>query len=111
MIFGLPLGSYLAILGTKIGWKLGTFCKRAPRRVPGRDLGPILGGFGRYFSVFLTLFLMFFWLSFGIAFYMGYVWSVYEVGMAYALILYELCQEIVGEAIGARKETQKNTCR
>ena len=39
---------------------------------------------------------MFFGLSFGIAFYMGYVWNVYEVGMAYALLLHEVCQEIVG---------------
>ena len=38
-----------------------------------------------------------FWVSFCIAFYMGYVWNVYEVGMAYALILHELCQEIVGK--------------
>ena len=81
----------------------------APRRVPGRDLGPILGGFGRYFLVFLTLFLMFIGLSFGIAFYMGYVWNVYEVGMASALILHELCQEVVGEAVGTLKETQKKT--
>ena len=57
----------------------------------------------------MTLFLMFFGLSFGIAFYMGYVWNVYEVGMAYALILHELCQEIVGEAVGTLKETQKKT--
>ena len=46
---------------------------------------------------------------FGIGFYMGYVWNVYEVGMAYALILHELCQEIVGEAVGTLKETQKKT--
>ena len=65
------------------------FSPEAPRRVPGIDLGPILGGFGRYFSVFFTLFLMCFGLSFGIAFYMGCVWNVYEVGMAYALILDE----------------------
>ena len=65
-------------------------------------LGVILG-------VFSTLFLMFFGSSFGIAFYMGYVWNVYEVGMAYALILHELCQEIVGEAVGTLKETQKKT--
>ena len=52
---------------------------------------------------------MFFGLSFGIAFYMGYVWNVYEVGMAYALILHEPCQEIVGEAVGTLKETQKKT--
>ena len=52
---------------------------------------------------------MFFGLSFGIAFYMGYVWNVYEVGMAYTLILHELCQEIVGEAAGTLKDTQKKT--
>ena len=62
-----------------------------------------------YFCVFLTLFSMFFGLTFGSAFYMGYVWNVYEVGMAYALILHELCQEIVGEAVGTLKETQKKT--
>ena len=48
-------------------------------------------------------------LSFSIAFYMGCVWNVYEVGMAYALILHELCQEVVGEAVGILKETQKKT--
>ena len=47
-------------------------------------LGVILG-------VFSTLFSMFVGSSFGIAFYMGYVWNVYEVGMAYALFLHELC--------------------
>ena len=52
---------------------------------------------------------MFLWLSFGIAFYMGYVWNVYEVGMAFALILHELCQEVVGEAVGILKETLKKT--
>ena len=52
---------------------------------------------------------MFFGLSFGIAFYMGYVWNVYEVGMAYALILHELCLEIVGETMGTLKENQKET--
>ena len=52
---------------------------------------------------------MCFGLSFGIAFYMGYVWNVYEVGMAYALILNQLCQDIVGEAAGRLKETQKKT--
>ena len=31
---------------------------------------------------------MFFGLSFGIAFYMGYVWDVYEVGVAFAFILH-----------------------
>ena len=51
---------------------------------------------------------MFFGLSFGIVFYMGYVWNVYEVGMAYALILHELCQEIVGEAVEhSRKPKRK----
>ena len=45
-----------------------------------------------------------FWASFGIAFYMGYVWNVYEVGMAYALISHEMCQEIVGEAVETLKE-------
>ena len=49
---------------------------------------------------------MFFVLSFGIAFYMEYVWNMYEVGMAYAFISHELCQEIVGEAVGTLKETQ-----
>ena len=52
---------------------------------------------------------MLFGLSFGIAFYMGCVWNVYEVGMAYALILHELCQEIVGEAVGTLKENQRET--
>ena len=52
---------------------------------------------------------MLFGLSFGIAFYMGYVWNAYEVGMASALILHELCQEVVGEAVGTLKETQKKT--
>ena len=42
---------------------------------------------------------------------MGYVWNVHEVGMAYALILHELCQEIVGEAVGTLKETQKENLR
>ena len=52
---------------------------------------------------------MFFGLSFSIAFDMGCVWNAYEVGMASALILHELCQEIVGEAVGTLKETQKKT--
>ena len=52
---------------------------------------------------------MFFGLSFGIAFYMGYVWNVYEVGMASAWILHELCQEVVGEAVATLQETQKKT--
>ena len=47
--------------------------------------------------------------SFSIVCYIEYVWNVYEVGMAYALILHELCQEIVGEAVGTLKETQKKT--
>ena len=64
---------------------------------------------GVILDVFLTIFLMFFGSSFGIAFYMGYVWNVYEVGMAYALFLHELCQEVVGEAVGTLKETQKKT--
>ena len=109
MIFELPLGSHLATLGTKSRCKKSTFCRRAPRRVPGSDLGAILGGFGRYVLVFLILFLMFCGLSFGITFYMGYAWNVYEVGMAYALFLDELCQEVVGEAVGILKETQKKT--
>ena len=41
------------------------------------------------------LFFMFWGLSFSIAFDMGCVWNVYEVGMAYALILHELCQKYV----------------
>ena len=45
--------------------------------------------------------------SFCIACYIEYVWNVYEVGMASALILHELCQEIVGEAIGTLKETKR----
>ena len=52
---------------------------------------------------------MFFGLSVCIAFDMGYVWNVYEVGMASALILHELRQEVVGEAVGTLKETQKKT--
>ena len=52
---------------------------------------------------------MLFGLSFGITFYMGYVWNVYEVGMAYALFLHELCQEVVGEAVGILKEPPKKT--
>ena len=48
-------------------------------------------------------------MSFSIAFYIGYAWNAYEVGMASALILHELCQEIVGEAVGTLKETQKKT--
>ena len=52
---------------------------------------------------------MCFGLSFGIAFHMGYVWNVYEVGMVYAFILHELCQEVVGEAVGTLKETLKKT--
>ena len=52
---------------------------------------------------------MFLGFSFGIGFYMGYVWNVYEVGMAYALFLHELCQEVMGEAVGILKETQKKT--
>ena len=109
MIFELPLGSHWTSIGTKIRCKNSIFCRRAPRRVPGSDLGPILGGFGRYFLVFLNMFLMFFGLSFGIAFYLGYVWNVYEVGMASALILHELCQEVVGEAVATLQETQKKT--
>ena len=46
-----------------------------------------------------------FWVSFSIVFYIGYAWNVYEVGMAYALFLHELCQEVVGEAVGLLKET------
>ena len=65
--------------------------------------------FDLIWEVFLTLFLMFFALSFGITFYMRYAWNVYEVGMASALILHELCQEVVGEALGTLKETQKKT--
>ena len=34
-----------------------------------------------------------FWVEFWHCFYMGYVWNVYEVGMAYALISHEMCQE------------------
>ena len=56
MILGLPLGSHLATIGTIIGWKRDTFCRRAPRRVPGSDLEPILGGFGKYVATYLTLF-------------------------------------------------------
>ena len=52
---------------------------------------------------------MFFGLSFGIAFYMGYAWNVYEVGMAYALILPELCQDSLGETTETLKEHQKKT--
>ena len=51
---------------------------------------------------------MFFGLSFGITFYMRYAWNVYEVGMAYALFLHELCYE-VGEAVGILEETPKKT--
>ena len=43
---------------------------------------------------------MFFGLSFSIAFYMGCVWNVYEVGMAHALILHELCPEIARKPEG-----------
>ena len=52
---------------------------------------------------------MFLGFSFGIGFYMGYVWNVYDVGMASALILHELCQEVVGEAVGILEQTQKKT--
>ena len=52
---------------------------------------------------------MFLGFSFGIGFYMGYVWNVYEVGMAYAFILHELRQEVVGEAVGTLEETLKKT--
>ena len=48
-------------------------------------------------------------MSFSIAVYIGYAWNVYEVGMAYALFLHELCQEVVGEAVGLLKETQQKT--
>ena len=54
---------------------------------------------------------MFFGLSFGIAFYMGYVWNVYEVGMVYALILHELCQEIVGGNHGNTQGKPKGNLR
>ena len=50
-----------------------------------------------------------FWVEFWHYFYMGYAWNVYEVGMAYALFLHELCQEVVGEAVGLLKETQQKT--
>ena len=39
-----------------------------------------------------------FGLSFGITFYMRYAWNVYEVGMAYALISHEMCQEYVWDS-------------
>ena len=35
--------------------------------------------------------------------YIAYVWNVYEVGMPYALILPELCQDSLGETIGKPK--------
>ena len=79
----------MATIGTTIRLKNSTFGRRVPRRVPGRDLGSILGGFGRDFCVFLIIFYICFGLSFSSAFYMGCVWNVYEVGMAYALILDE----------------------
>ena len=41
--------------------------------------------------------------------YIAYVWNVYEVGMAYALILPELCQDSLGETIETLKEHQKKT--
>ena len=43
------------------------------------------------FHIFMFLHLIFdvLGLSFSISFYMGYVWNVYEVGMAFALILDE----------------------
>ena len=47
--------------------------------------------------------------SFSIACYIEYVWNVYEVGMAYALILPELCQDSFGETIETLKEHQKKT--
>ena len=47
--------------------------------------------------------------SFSISCYIEYVWNVYEVGMAYALILPELCQDSLGETIETLKEHQKKT--
>ena len=96
MIFGVPLGSHLATIGTKIGCKKSTFCRRVPRRVPGRDLGSILSGFGSYFCVFLTIFCMLLGLSFSSVFYMGNVWNMDEKGMACALILQELPPVLAG---------------
>ena len=52
---------------------------------------------------------MFFGLSFGIAFYMGYVWTVYKVGMAYALISHEMCQEYMWNSRNVQG-TSKGTC-
>ena len=96
MNLGVPLGSVWRPFSELMSQIKAPFPPDALRRVPGRGLGTILDGSGSYFCVFLTLSLMFFWLSFSIAFYMGYVWNVYEVGMAYALFVHELCQEIVG---------------
>ena len=93
MISGISLDSVWRAFGELKSQIKAPFSPEAPRRVPGRDLGSILGGVRSYFCVSLTLFWMFFGLSFSIAFYIGYVWNVYEVGMAYALILHELCQE------------------
>ena len=47
--------------------------------------------------------------SFSIACYIEYVWNVYEVGMANALILLELCQDSLGETMESFKDHQKST--
>ena len=47
--------------------------------------------------------------SFSIACYIEYVWNVYEVGMANALILLGLCQDSLGETMESFKDHQKST--
>ena len=96
MIFGVPLGFHLATIGTIIGCKKSTICRRVPRRVPGKDLGPILGGFGRYSCVFLTIFSMFLGLSLSRVFLDGNVWNMDEKGMACAYILQALPPVLAG---------------
>ena len=66
-------------------------------------------GFGSCVSrIFDTIVRVCGW-RFSIACYIEYVWNVYEVGMAYALILPELCQDSFGETIETLKEHQKKT--
>ena len=47
--------------------------------------------------------------SFSIVCYIEYVWNVYEVGMANALMLLELCQDSLGETMESFKDHQKST--
>ena len=67
----------------------------------------IFDGFGSYVCVFLTLVFVFWGWSFSIACYIEYVWNVYEAGMAYALVLPELCQDCLGGTMETLKEHQK----